>query len=212
MRLARFALPLLLACGTAKTDDAPTDTDTDTTDDATTEDASTDEGADVDSDSTDIEIAEPLPGLQASDLVGTFLGSNPTEACFATILDNTVVELTSPAPGEIVIWDGGREISCTLADGALTCPQVSATTTSIPIAPGVYCDWPYSVDVTIGNLSADGFDATVQFATSPSPTSQACAAALSQCSGAATATFARWIAPTPDAPMPAAKHMVKATN
>ena len=190
-----LVLLLLAACSGGKdlADDTDAADDTDPVDVADDTDASDD--------------TDP-PALTAADLAGTFLGNSPVEACYATILNQTVVELTAVDADTVTIDDGTHTFSCDLVGTTLVCPGVNGVTSSVAVGPDMYCDWPYTVDVTIVGVTADQFDAAVTFATTPSPTSPTCASILSTCRGAASATFARWVRPTPEAPTPPKKAMV----
>jgi hypothetical protein len=183
---------------TYDTDAANPSDDTDTTDPSDDTDT-TDPGDDTDvgpSDDTD------PPGLLASDLTGFWYGHNPVEACYAFLLRDTTVQITATADDAFTLTDGTISLACTIDGDDVTCPPTSGVTTLIPIAPGVYCDWPYDVEVTLTNASAASFDASVTFSTRPSPTSTTCATALSVCSGAASGQFARVEEPTPGAGVP----------
>lgn len=202
----------LFACGDAKTDTESTDVETTDTENADpTPEEATDVGPEPE-EATPVDDTDPdeEPPAGALALAGVWTANNPSESCYATILNDTTVEIDAADASHFTISDGTHTFACTWTDGAVSCPQISGTTTGIAIAPGVYCDWPYVVDLGVTISDADHFNAAVSFTTSPSPTSESCAWTLGACTGSNNANFTRWTPAAADEVPPPAQAMVRA--
>lgn len=204
-----LALTTLLTVGCSSSTDKTGDTDTTDTDAVDTTDTDgggggggdTDQGGGGDTD-------QGGGGLVGADLVGTFEGHAPVTACFATILDHAVVEVTAVDTNTVSITDGKVTLTCDIVGDTLDCAPYSGTEINIQVDGSHFCNWPYRVSADITGVTADGFTAQVGFETSPSPTSALCEQYLGVCTGTSTAAFAKFV-PSGDTPnAPAAKAMV----
>jgi hypothetical protein len=178
-RLSLVALALTVAC---KTDDETDTTETDTADDTDTSD-DTDTN---DTDDSDTEDTEDTASLTANDLAGWWSGNNPSEACYATLFANTVVQIAATDDQNFTITDGTNTFPCSLADGVVTCDPVSGA--SNPTVGEVQCEWPYEASIDVTNASEFGFDVALSFTTSSAANTGPCAV-LTTCTGTGSATF-----------------------
>jgi hypothetical protein len=212
--LLLLAAALTVGCSssTDKSEDTDVSEDTDAVDTVdTTDTTDTDNGGgggDTDNGGGGGDTDDGGGGLVGADLVGTFEGHAPVTACFATILDHAVVEVTAVDTDTVSISDGKVTLTCDIVGDTLACDPFSGTEINIQVDATHFCNWPYTVSADITGVTADGFSAQVAFQTAPSPTSAICEAYLGVCNGGSTATFAKFV-PSGDNPIPPpAKAMV----
>jgi hypothetical protein len=149
-------------------------------------------------------------GLTTAALAGTFLANNPTTACYATILDNSVVEVAAVDADTVTLADGSHTFTCDLSGTNLLCAPLSDSST-VTLTPGTDCQWPYSVSLSIAGVAVDSFDVTVSFATMASPSGEQCANVLGVCNGQGAGTFARFV-PSQSQPSAPAKRSIIADS
>lgn len=185
------------ATGGDDTDDGSTD-DADDTDDASSDDT-------TDTDDTDGPSAQPVDVVSAAALAGKFLGNSPSEACYATFLSSTVLEITAGTDDNVTLSDGTLSAECEIVGATLVCADIE-NMTSVQIGDAL-CTWPYTVTLTVTDIAASGFDLALSFQTEVGfGSSAACAQNLMVCVGTGAATFSRWDGQG-DEPAPA--HLVK---
>ncbi len=147
-------------------------------------------------------------GLVGTDLVGTFEGHAPVNACDATILDHTVVEVTAVDTDTVSITDGKVTLTCDIVGDTLACAPYSGAELNIQVDASHFCTWPCTVRAEITGVTADAFTAQSGFQTASSPTSALCEQFLGACTGASSSTFTKVVPSGDNSIRPPTKAMV----